>query len=187
MPHTDPPIINSTNVVMRAAECNWFAECYKALQETTGAIVPPRKELTLPRAKKFLRSLCIYHIEEPRRMTARLRGSDVVARTGFNDTSMNLFERIREERRDWTWSYYQHLLKTPCGALLHTIEASARREAEVEVVNFPLCDSSGEVTLIASVSAVVGYKDPLHPENEAVKFKGVVDYQYFDIGNGTGT
>lgn len=186
MPQTGPTIIDSTNVFMQAAECKWFAECYKALQETTGQVVPPRRELTLPLAKRFLRSLCIYHIEEPQRMTARLRGSDVVARTGFNDTSMNLFDRIPERRRGWTWNYYQRILKTPCGALLHTVEENARREVVIEVLNFPFCDSSGEVTLVASVSAVVGYRDPVHQEKEVVKFKGVMDCQYFDIGKGIG-
>ncbi|MEQ8966966.1 MAG: PAS domain-containing protein [Azospirillaceae bacterium] len=133
----------------------------------------------------LLPSLTIYERKGPGVYFARLVGTGIVRRIGYDTTGSNYLDFVPETERRAAARFFDMLLDHPCGGYLVVDEVFAEgREAEVEVLRLPLTSPDGTPRFLISASEeldVHRYRDaPRRPRLMSIPRRAA----YFDIGHG---
>ena len=170
----------------RTEDCAHFFRTYRALQDETKQIVPPRKSLNLRSIPSVAPYLAIFELKDPSQIIVRLVGTGFVLRTGIDNTGQNALEMLPPELRDWTREHFRRIVEVPCGSICVSREAYGDAHLLTEVISLPFADSSGKASLV--VSASIPFERPeFSLPREEMTIGGFFDVSYFDIGAGTGT
>ncbi len=162
-----------------------FTQAFRALQEQTGQLVPPRKALTLPLARPFAPYMSILEVLGPRTAIFRIMGTGHVARTRVENTGKNWFDLADPASHEIHEQHFRRILNTPCGCIGQYKE-KYDKPLIIEAINFPFTDNSGRPSFIVSTNVELSIDD-LITRGEASMVPGEVEpLGYIDIGAGIG-
>lgn len=162
-----------------------FVEAFRALQQQTGRLVPPRKALTLSLARPFASYMSILEVLGPRAAIFRIMGTGHVDRTRVENTGKNWFDLADPASHEHHWLHFQRILNTPCGCIGQYKE-KYDKPLLIEAINFPFADSEGHARFIVSTNTELSLDD-LVTRGEASMVPGEVEItSYLDIGAGLG-
>ena len=163
-----------------------FIETFRALQQQTCKIMPPRKALTLSVARPFVSYMSILEVFGPMNAVFRIMGTGHVNRTRVDNTGKNWFDLAEPSSHEQHWQHFQRILGTPCGCIGHYLE-KYDKALVVEAINLPFADNEGRARFIVSTNVQLRLEDLLL-RGEALMVPGEVEpLSYLDIGAGTGS
>ena len=163
-----------------------FFDAFKTLQRETGAMVPPRKSLTLALSKPFASYLSILEMRDPLVALVRIMGTANVNRTRIDNTGGNWFELFPPDQRPPVSRAFKLILDTPRGSLVFVRE-KYDREIAIEVLTFPFADDAGNSVYLVSTTTQLDLKSLLLRGEDGKMQPSYPDREFFlDIGAGQG-
>jgi len=181
----EPDLLEAKERLSRTEAGTRFIEAFKALQEKSGRLVPPRKELTLAIARPFVAYMSILEVLGPRTAIFRIIGTGHVSRTRMENTGKNWFDLADPLSHELHWQHFQRVLNTPCGCIGHYLE-KYDKALLVEAINFPFADNDGRPRFIVSTNVQLSLEDMLTRGDASMVPGEVEPAAYIDIGAGIG-
>jgi hypothetical protein len=167
------------------AEANRFAEQFRALQQTTGAIVPPRRAFAPSSMRTLLPYLALLELLAPETILVRLVGTAVINRGRVDMTGKNLLDFYPESQRDRARQHHLRMLEMPCGSTFLSREEFGPVTTFVEIVNYPLADDEGKARFILGIAVETNRRELMLRGDASMQISALVDQRYLDIGAGS--
>lgn len=164
-----------------------FLDIWSKLPRSSHAFLPCKDECNPSNFGALLSQTALLRYDAEYQMTILFAGTEMEQLSGMANASDNYYSLVSEDLKPLLNFHHKIIFNTPCGAYVGDVITTPSGNSYLfETMQFPVCESSGEVKYLLVYGAGRGPAGDLGGRNVSDRTgQHIRDLRYMDLGAGS--